>query len=108
MKSKTRRAGQFVLPLIGVIMLVFALYHVVKAQQTLPEAQPPVEPARAPYGQGVAGAGIVEAETENIAIGSGLPGVVLEMFVPVDNVGQRGKAVDRRFRAPHLQLRATA
>src|SRR5467141_3094591 len=106
MKSKTRRAGQFVLPLIGVIMLVFALYHVVKAQQTLPEAQPPVEPARAPYGQGVAGAGIVEAETENIAIGSALPGVVLEVFVPVDKVGQRVKAGDPLFRVDDRQLRA--
>ncbi len=75
MISKSRRAGKFVLPLIGVVMLFFALYHVVRAQQTLPEALPPVEPLRAPYGQTVAGAGIVEAQTENIAIGSALPGV---------------------------------
>jgi HlyD family secretion protein len=103
MKSTKRK---FLLPLVGVIMLVFALYHVVKAQQTLPEAQPPVEPARAPYGQVVAGAGIVEAETENIAIGSALPGVVLEVFVPVDKVGQRVKAGDPLFRVDDRQLRA--
>ena len=100
------KKGKFLLPLIGVIMLVFAIYHVVRAQQILPEAQPPVEPARAPYGQSVAGAGIVEAETENIAIGSALPGVVLEVFVPVDKVGQRVKAGDPLFRVDDRQLRA--
>src|SRR5260370_31104843 len=103
MKNKK---GKFLLPLIGVIMMVFAIYHVVRAQQILPEAQPPVEPARAPYGQSVAGAGIVEAETENIAIGSALPGVVLEVFVPVDKVGQRVKAGDPLFRVDDRQLRA--
>src|SRR5437879_4599606 len=103
MKNKK---GKFLLPLIGVIMLVFAIYHVVRAQQILPEAIPPVEPARAPYGQAVAGAGIVEAETENIAIGSALPGVVLEVFVPVDKVGQRVKAGDPLFRVDDRQLRA--
>jgi multidrug resistance efflux pump len=106
MQTKSRRAGQFVLPFIGVMMLVFALYHVVRGQQTLPEAQPPVQPPRAPYGQSVAGAGIVEAETENIAIGSALPGVVLEVFVPVDKVGQRVKAGDPLFRVDDRQLRA--
>jgi multidrug resistance efflux pump len=103
MKNKI---GKFVLPGIGLIMLVFALYHVVRAQQTLPEAMPPVEPARDPYGQSVAGAGIVEAETENIAIGSALPGVVLEVFVPVEKVGQRVKAGDPLFRVDDRQLRA--
>src|SRR5260370_36443799 len=105
MKRTKRR---FLLPLIGVIMLVFAIYHVVRAQQTLAEALPPVEPARAPYGQSVAGAGIVEAETENIAIGSALPGGVLEVFVPVDKVGQRVKAGDPLFRVDDRQLRAQA
>lgn len=106
MKTKGRRAGQFLLPLIGVMMLIFAIYHVVRAQQTLPEASPPLEPARAPFGQTVAGAGIVEAETENIAIGSALPGVVLEVYVPVHKVGQRVKAGDPLFRVDDRQLRA--
>ena len=63
-------SGKFVLPLVAAGMLVFAVFHVVQAQQTLPKPPPPVEPARTPFGKTVAGAGIVEAVTENIAIGT--------------------------------------
>jgi multidrug resistance efflux pump len=45
----------------------------------------------------VAGSGIVEAETENISIGSPLPGVVLEVYVPVEKVGQIVKKGDPLF-----------
>ena len=37
---------------------------------------PAVEPARSPYATQLAGAGIVEPETENISLGTHLPGVV--------------------------------
>ena len=57
----------------------------------------PIEPPRTPFGHTVAGAGIVEAETENIPIGSALPGVVLEVYVPVEKVGQRVQAGDKLF-----------
>jgi multidrug resistance efflux pump len=87
-------------------MLVFAVIHVVRAQQTSPKPPPPVEPARSPFGSTVAGAGIAEAQTENIAIGSALPGVVMEVYVPVENVGQRVKAGDPLFRVDDRQLKA--
>ena len=76
------------LPVLAACMLVFAVFHVVRAQQTLPKPPPPVEPARTPFGKTVAGAGIAEAVTENISIGAALPGVVLEVYVPVDKVGK--------------------
>jgi multidrug efflux pump subunit AcrA (membrane-fusion protein) len=74
--------GKLVLPLFAVGMLVFAVYHVVQAQQKPPKPPPPVEPARTPFGRTVAGAGIVEARSQNIAIGSALPGVVLKVWSP--------------------------
>ena len=49
-------------------------------------------------GDTIAGAGIVEARTENIAIGSALPGVVLEVYVPVDDVGKEVTAGEALFR----------
>jgi multidrug resistance efflux pump len=70
------------LPLAALLMLFFAVYQVVLAQQKPPKLEPPVPPARSPFGNGVAGAGIVEACSQNISVGTALPGVVLEVFGP--------------------------
>ncbi len=88
---------KYVLPILAAAMLVFSVYHVMHAQQSGPKPPPPIEPPRTPFTDTVAGAGIVEAETENISIGSALPGVVLEVYVPVEKVGQRVKAGDKLF-----------
>src|SRR5947209_3378329 len=85
MKSKI---GKWLLPVAAVCMLIFSILHVLRAQQTRPKPPPPVEPSRTPFGKTVAGAGIVEARTENIAIGTAIPGVVWEVDVPVDKVGK--------------------
>src|SRR5713101_2240757 len=100
------KSGKYVLPILGAGMLLFSIYHVVRAQQTSPKPLPPIEPPRTPFSRTVAGSGIVEAETENIAIGSALPGVVLEVFVPVDKVGQLVKAGDPLFLVDNRQLKA--
>jgi multidrug efflux pump subunit AcrA (membrane-fusion protein) len=101
-----KKIGKFVLPVLAVIMLSLAIYHVVKAQQTLPKPPPPVEPARTPFGHTIAGAGIVEPETENIAIGAPLPGVVLQVYVPVDKVGQIVKKGEPLFLVDDRALKA--
>jgi multidrug resistance efflux pump len=101
-----KRLGKFLLPGLAACMLVFAILHVVRAQQTLPKPPPPVEPARTPFGRTVAGAGIVEAVTENIAIGTALPGVVLEVYVPVEQVGKVVKKGDPLFLVDNRQLKA--
>jgi multidrug resistance efflux pump len=75
----TRKYG---LPLAALLMLFFAIYQAVLAQQKPPKLEPPVPPARAPFGAGVAGAGIVEARSQNISVGAALPGVVLKVFGP--------------------------
>jgi multidrug resistance efflux pump len=98
---------KYVLPLLAAGMLLFAVAYVVRGQQQLPRAVPPVEPARNPFGDTVAGAGIAEPETENISIGSAFPGVVLEVYVPVEKVGQWVKAGDPLFRVDDRQLKAT-
>ena len=101
-----KKLGQFVLPVLAACMLVFAVYHVVRAQQTLPKPPPPVEPARTPFGKTVAGAGIAEAVTENISIGAALPGVVLEVYVPVDQVGKVVEKDERLFLVDNRALKA--
>src|ERR1041384_5726042 len=95
-----RRYG---LPLMAVGMLLFAVYHVVRAQQEPGKLDPPVAPARSPFGNGVAGAGLVEAQTENILVGSNLPGIVTQVFV---QVGQKVKKDDPLFKVDDRALQA--
>jgi HlyD family secretion protein len=112
--------GKLLLPLLAVGMLGFAIYHVVQAQQKPPKPPPPLEPARTPFGLTVAGAGIVEARSQNIAIGSALPGLVLKVWPPEELglpaksdmtpwealIGQHVKKDDPLFRVDDRQLRA--
>jgi multidrug resistance efflux pump len=105
-KAMRRFLGKFLLPLLAVGMLTFAVLHVVRASQTVPDPPPPAEPPRTPFGQTVAGAGLVEPQTENINIGSALSGVVLEVYVPVEKVGQHVRAGDPLFRVDDRQLKA--
>jgi HlyD family secretion protein len=101
-----RFLGKYLIPLVAVGMLAFAILHVVRATQTLADPPPPAEPPRTPFGHTVAGAGLVEAQTENISVGSALAGVVLEVYVPVEKVGQRVKAGDPLFRVDDRHLKA--
>jgi multidrug resistance efflux pump len=97
---------KYALPGLAAALLFFAVFHVVRAQQQPPKLAPPVQPARNPYGPTVAGAGIVEASTENISVGSALPGVVVEVFVSVDDVGKQVKAGEALFRVDDRPLKA--
>jgi multidrug resistance efflux pump len=76
---------KYLLPLLAVVSLSFALLQMTKAQQTPPPVSPPVDPGQSPFGRQVAGAGIVEPETENIAVGTHVPGVVKAVHVRVDD-----------------------
>ena len=71
------------LPILALGMLCFAIFHVVRAQQTPTKLPPPNDPARNPYLRTIAGSGVVEPRSENIALGSPLPGVVAEVMVKV-------------------------
>src|SRR5262249_4874676 len=80
------------------------IYHVVRAQQTPPKVDPLVEPASSPYSQTLAGTGLVESDTENIAIGSHHSGVVGEVLVKVGDKVAKGKTP--LFRLDDRQLLA--
>jgi multidrug efflux pump subunit AcrA (membrane-fusion protein) len=103
MKGITR----FLLPALATGLLVLAIYHVVGAAASLPKPRTPAEPPRSAFSQTVGGAGIVEAWTENISIGAPLPGLVLEVYVPVEKVGQPVKKGDPLFLVDNRQLLAT-
>ena len=102
---------KYLLPLLGAALLVFALYHVVRAQQSPGKADPIVEPARSPFRATVAGTGMVEPDTEVIAVGSHHPGVVTEVAVKVGTQVEKGtllfKLDDRQMRAELAYRRAS-
>jgi multidrug resistance efflux pump len=67
-----------------------------------------VQPAANPFQNCVAGAGMVEPETENISIGAPLPGIVVEVFVKVRQHVKPGAPlfrIDDRDRKAELAVR---
>ncbi|HEX5472314.1 MAG TPA: HlyD family efflux transporter periplasmic adaptor subunit [Lacipirellulaceae bacterium] len=83
------------LPILAIALIAFSVKYLAQAKERLPKLPPPVTPAENPFPNTVAGAGIVEPETENISIGTSLPGIVVEVMV---KVGQHVKAGDPLFR----------
>jgi HlyD family secretion protein len=77
----------YILPVIALFGFLFAIGTVVRGAEPTPVAQPIAQPAKAPFETFIAGAGIVEASTENIAVGSPVSGVVTRVAVkPGDTV----------------------
>ena len=64
------------LPLLAIVGLGIAIAMVILGNRTAPVAQTGVQPASAPFASYIYGSGIVEASTENIAIGTPVSGVV--------------------------------
>lgn len=94
---------KFGLPIIALVLIGFSLRYLAQAREQLPERPAPVQPAENPFPQTVAGAGMVEPETENISVGSPVAGVVVEVAV---QVGQKVKTGDPLFRLDDRQLKA--
>lgn len=93
---------QVVLPLVAVGLLGFAMWFVWKTRMVSQNPPPPIRPARSPFADTLAAAGLVEAQTENIAVGSATPGVVVEVHVKVGDEVQPGTPL---FRLDDRQLR---
>jgi HlyD family secretion protein len=102
---------KYFIPLFALAMLGFGIIHMVKDREVWAQDQAPLQPASSPFNEAVAAAGVVEAQTQNIAIGSPEPGVVVEIFV---QVGERVHAgdplfrLDDRYLAAELKVRQSA
>ena len=94
---------RFILPLIGILAAAWAAYAIVHTtphrESTIPPSPPPVSDFR----DTVAAVGLVEASTENIAIGTPLSGIVPKVFV---GAGDAVRAGDPLFELDTRQLRA--
>lgn len=94
---------EYTLPAVAVLGLAAAAYTVSISSRRLPAAPPVAPPAPSPYELQIAGAGLVEARSENVAIGTPLPGIVAEVAV---SEGQRIERGELLFRLDDRQQRA--
>jgi HlyD family secretion protein len=94
---------KFGLPIVALVLIAFSVSFLLKSKTRMPEMPPPIQPAVSPYQNTVAGAGMVEPETENILVGSPVPGVVVEVMA---KVGEKVKKGDPLFRLDDRQRRA--
>jgi multidrug resistance efflux pump len=92
-----------VIPALAVVGVGVALYTAAQSNKPVVPAQPIASPASSPFASPVAGAGIVEASTQNIAIGSNVAGIVTKVFV---KVGDTVKSGDPLFQIDDRSLRA--
>ena len=72
-----------ILPLLAVAGIGLGIYAAARSAKTIPPAQPVSEASQPPYKNFVAGAGIVEASTENIAVGTHMAGIVSKIYVQI-------------------------
>ena len=93
---------RFVLPAAALLLLGFAAWYVWITRPVTAQPPPPIAPARNPFADALAAAGVVEARTENIAVGSPTAGVVVEVLVAVDDDVTPGEPL---FRLDDRQLR---
>jgi HlyD family secretion protein len=99
---------KYTLPFLAAVGFLFAVYLVISGGKTAPVSQPVAEPAQAPFKTYIAGAGIIEARSDNIAIGASLPGVVDKVLVKVGDKVKAGEALfrlDQRELAAELEVR---
>lgn len=82
-----------ILPAIAAGLLV-AILVAVQSEQKRPPAQPVTQPAQAPFKSYIGGAGLVEAASNNISIGTSIAGIVKTVAV---QVGDRVRAGDALF-----------
>ncbi|EGW20814.1 efflux RND transporter periplasmic adaptor subunit [Methylobacter tundripaludum] len=101
---------KYTLPILAAVGFFFAIYTVVNSNKPIPVAPAVAPPASAPFKSFIAGAGIVEAKSQNIAIGTPLSGIVKTLAVKVGDKVKAGAPLfyldDRDTRAELAVKRA--
>lgn len=107
--SNILRYGTIAAALSGVVMIVLVSRSQAERQMP-PPGDPPVMPPQKPFVHSVAATGILEALSENVAIGVPLPGLVTEVFVKVNEPVKNGQPLfkldDRDLLAEQLSTQA--
>jgi RND family efflux transporter MFP subunit len=100
------------LPGVAAVGLVIAILVAVQARTELPRSAAVAKPGEAPFASYIGGAGMVEASTDNISIGTAEPGIVKTVSVKVGDkvaagqtlfdIDDREKRADQRIKQANL------
>ena len=118
MREKKPGRGRIVmkilLPFAALVALGFAALSLVRNLPHRESTEAPAQPPSSPFAECVAGVGIVEASSENIAIGSHLSGIVSDVFVqagaavrkgdPLFRIDDRALAAEKELRSASLEV----
>lgn len=102
---------KYFLPALSLAGVLLGVYVAIQGAHVIPPAQPVADPAQSPYSAFVAGSGIIEASTENIAIGTNVGGIVSRVFVQVGSDVKAGAPlflIDDRAQLAEVTLRDAA
>ena len=95
----------YVIPILAILGVLFAVRTVVVSSRPKDPSLPIIEPPRAPFTSFVAGTGLIEASTQNIAIGTAVAGLVTKVHVVVGEDVKAGTPLftldDRDLNAEH-------
>ncbi|MEN6385706.1 MAG: efflux RND transporter periplasmic adaptor subunit [Phycisphaerales bacterium] len=94
---------KYILPALALIGICLGILMVLLGSKKVEPAKPVAQPSQSPWNTFVSGAGIVEASTENIAIGTQIAGIVREIYV---GKGSKVKTGDPLFLIDDRQTRA--
>ncbi|MES2923091.1 MAG: efflux RND transporter periplasmic adaptor subunit [Verrucomicrobiota bacterium] len=107
--SKLLRYSSLLFAVGGVVAIVL-VSRTQAERQMAPPGDPPVMPPQKPFVHAVAATGILEALSENVAIGVPLPGLVTEVFVKVNDSVKKDQPLlkldDRDLLAEELSTQA--
>ena len=102
---------KYLLPLVAICGVLLMVYTVLAQNKSQPPARPIAAPAASPYESQVPGAGLVEPNTEFIAIGTNVPGVVSKVLVKAGAKVKQGDplfTIDGRSLNADLAVRSSA
>ncbi len=94
---------KYLLPFVAAIGFAAAVAAVILGNEAPPAAPAPLPSAQAPFANYVAGTGLIEASTENIAIGAPVSGIVDTIYV---KWGDRVNIGDPLFKIDDRDLQA--
>jgi len=103
--------GKLVVPFLALLGAGYAIFIVAQGSQPAQVAKPVADPSRPPFETYIAGSGIVEAMDRNVAIGSPLPRLVLQVHVKVGDEVEAGAplfTLDDRDLKAEAEVRRTA
>lgn len=89
--------------IFAALSIVYATFSVMRTHPRRVKSDPPTAPPVSQFERTVAGVGLIESSTENVAIGTQLPGVVAKVFVAA---GRSVKAGDPLFQLDDRHLAA--